>query len=105
MVDLLFLLRIADAASNPKSQFDASKINALAERIAAVRSQEMALTINDLRISGVDLMKIGMKQGKEIGEVLNYLMEKVLDEPLLNNYEVLLKLAQEYLEQKKLEKV
>jgi tRNA nucleotidyltransferase (CCA-adding enzyme) len=37
----------------------------------------------------------GFKQGKEIGVVLNKLMEVVLENPSLNNRETLLEIARE----------
>lgn len=96
-VDDLMRLRIADAAANPKNNFNPKELDALSERIASVRAKEMALKVTDLVINGDDLMKgMGVQPGKEIGEILNYLLEKVLDDPSLNKREDLLKLAKEY---------
>lgn len=51
------------------------------------------LTIKELAIGGKDLITIGMKPGKELGAVLSYLLEQVLETPELNTREDLLKLA------------
>ena len=47
----------------------------------------------DLAIGGSDLIAMGMKPGREIGEVLNELFEHVLDNPELNQRDKLLELA------------
>jgi tRNA nucleotidyltransferase (CCA-adding enzyme) len=52
-------------------------------------------TKNQLVINGNDLISIGFKQGKQIGEMINYLLEIVLDNPDLNNRDDLLKIVNE----------
>uniref|UniRef100_UPI004056D0F9 CCA tRNA nucleotidyltransferase n=1 Tax=Agathobacter sp. TaxID=2021311 RepID=UPI004056D0F9 len=47
----------------------------------------------DLAINGKDLIAIGMKQGKELGCILEELYQAVLKEPQLNEREKLLELA------------
>ncbi|HEY5588229.1 MAG TPA: HD domain-containing protein [Candidatus Paceibacterota bacterium] len=47
----------------------------------------------DLAINGNDLIQIGFKQGKEIGDVINRLVEMVIENPELNNKNELLKLV------------
>lgn len=44
-------------------------------------------------VSGSDLIAIGIKPGKEIGEILNRLLEMVIEDPELNQKEILLKKA------------
>lgn len=58
-----------------------------------VVKENHCLKITDLELNGKDLIAIGIKPGKEIGEILNMLFERVLDEPELNNKETLLKLV------------
>ena len=52
--------------------------------------KNQCLTIRDLAVNGSDLIAAGMKPGKEIGETLKSLLELVLDDPKLNNRELLL---------------
>lgn len=85
----LFALRIADAASNPKTAFQPQEIQLLQQRISEVRQKDMALKVGDLKITGDDLQKMGIKKGPEIGWILNELLEKVLDDPMLNTKEKL----------------
>lgn len=50
--------------------------------------------IKTLKISGNELIKIGLK-GKEIGEMLNYLLDMVMTDKAINNTEELIRLAKE----------
>lgn len=50
-------------------------------------------------MTGSDLIKIGIKPGKEIGEILDFLLQEVLEHPENNTKEILLELVQ--LRQKK----
>jgi len=50
----------------------------------------------DLKIDGYEIMELtGLKPGKEVGDVLKYLLECVLDEPELNDKEKLTNLVKE----------
>jgi tRNA nucleotidyltransferase (CCA-adding enzyme) len=42
--------------------------------------------------------ELGLKPGPIIGQILNYLLEKVWEDPELNEAETLTKLAQDYLQ-------
>ena len=97
----LFLLRDADRNGNgskigiPKAFID------FQEKIREIMEIDSALKVTDLDINGKDLMEnLNMKQGPIIGEVLNYLLELVLDEPELNVHETLMEKAKEYYEKK-----
>ncbi len=58
--------------------------------------------INDLAINGDDIMKsFEIPQSPVVGEVLNYLMEKVLDEPKDNLREKLIEFARSFLANRK----
>ena len=54
-----------------------------------------AVTLKDLAISGSDLIAEGMSPGRQIGETLAALLDKVLEDPGLNTREILLKLSKE----------
>ena len=65
----------------------------LEEYYKEVVEQEQCVTVRDLAISGKDLIDIGMKPGPELGEMLKILLDKVLDDPELNEKDVLIGLA------------
>jgi tRNA nucleotidyltransferase (CCA-adding enzyme) len=43
-----------------------------------------ALSIKDLAVNGKDIMDLGIPKGPKVGETLSYLLERVLEEPSLN---------------------
>ena len=96
VIDDLFKLRIADAASNPKSEFNPIEIKALEKRIADVRAEDMILKVADLAIDGNVLMELGFVPGPEIGQILDFLLDKVIDKPELNTAEDLIELVKTY---------
>ena len=66
------------------------------ENIVAMRELYQETLINDhcvtlrqLAVSGRDLMKLGMQPGRQMGDMLNELLELVLDEPEMNEKEKL----------------
>jgi tRNA nucleotidyltransferase (CCA-adding enzyme) len=98
-VEDLMKLRVADATSNTKSDFNPEEITILSQRISEVRAQEMALKVTDLDIDGQALMQaFGIEPGPRLGEVLAYLLEQVVEDPALNTRETLLSLAGRYLD-------
>ena len=46
--------------------------------------------IKDLKINGDDLKAAGLKDGKKIGEALRFLLDRVLQNPELNDKDILL---------------
>ncbi|MFC1560273.1 CCA tRNA nucleotidyltransferase [Candidatus Margulisiibacteriota bacterium] len=81
----MFELRMADLKAMEKEvDFDHPK--ELRARIKKVIDEENALHVKDLKVDGKDVMKaLGIKPGPEVGEILNSLLEKVLDDPKLND--------------------
>ena len=55
-----------------------------------IRDAGDCLSLKELAVGGSDLIALGMKPGKEIGETLNALLELVLEKPELNDREKLL---------------
>jgi poly(A) polymerase/tRNA nucleotidyltransferase (CCA-adding enzyme) len=92
----LFALRVADTQAMER-EIDDIYLKELKSRIQKVIEEEQALHIKDLKVDGKDVMKIlKIKPGPKVGEVLNALLEKVLDDPKLNQRETLLKLIKAY---------
>lgn len=71
-----------------KARFDL--ILNLRELYKEVLDAEECVSLKDLAITGRDLIEIGMEPGKQIGFVLNSLLEKVLEKPELNRRDKLL---------------
>lgn len=95
-ISLLFKLQRADINSldNPKIFLD--KVNYTEKLTNEILENNEPLTIKDLDISGEDLISnLGLKPGKIIGDTLNYILDKVLEDPNLNSKEILLNLAKD----------
>lgn len=56
---------------------------------------KQCVSLKELAVTGSDLIADGMMPGKEIGHVLNLLLEQVLEKPELNDKETLLRLRKE----------
>ena len=88
----LFELRKADILAMER-EIGADFLVELKGRIQKVFEEESALHIKDLKVDGTDVMKVlNVPPGPKVGEVLNAVLEKVLDDPKLNKKEALLKL-------------
>ena len=57
--------------------------------------EKNCLSIKELKINGKDLMDMGVPQGKEIGEILSWLLDQVLERPVLNERETLIAMVKE----------
>ena len=60
-----------------------------------ILEKKQCVSLKDLAISGSDLIANGMQPGKEIGRILNALLELVLENPEYNTKEKLLQLKDE----------
>lgn len=88
----LFALRRADIkAQNPKYEKDRiQKVNDIEILLDEVLSEESCFNLKELAVNGRDLISIGYKPGKELGRVLNTLLQKVINEETINDKEILL---------------
>lgn len=92
----LFALRIADTQAM-KSKIGAKYLKELQRRINKIIAEENALHVRNLKVDGQDVMKtLRISAGPKVGQVLNALLEKVLDEPKLNERQKLLELIKSY---------
>ena len=92
----LFDLRIADWFGNGTNYGFPAYLRALERRINAAIAREEAFTEKDLAVDGHDVMaELGLSPGPKVGEVLSYLLERVLEDQSLNERERLLGLVRE----------
>ncbi len=103
---LLFPVRYADimAQSSYKMAEKLEKEERLLSLYREILENRHCLSIKDLALDGSILMKeAGMKSGRELGDMLKYLLELVLEEPSWNEKEILLAKARERISQEKKE--
>lgn len=73
------------------------KLSEIEELLTEVLKEEECFKLNDLAISGKDLLKLGFQPGKELGDVLQVLLDKVITEELKNRKEDLITKAKDLL--------
>ncbi len=93
----LFKLRRADQRGITGSSRRDPRLEELAERIDDILARETAFTVTDLAVNGNDLHEeAGVPRGPEMGTVLRFLLETVLDDPSLNKKDKLLPIAENF---------
>jgi tRNA nucleotidyltransferase (CCA-adding enzyme) len=82
----LFALQIADiTASYPP--YDFSQVLTLKRECYRILDEKEPLTVRDLAVNGHDLMNWGMSPGKEMGQMLQLMLNRVLENPEINTKE------------------
>jgi tRNA nucleotidyltransferase (CCA-adding enzyme) len=95
-IDILIDLQVADIAGSAPPH-DIRPLEELRERLREIIVQDVPLEVKDLAINGTDLITLGIKDGSDIGRVLDKLLQKILDDPELNQRDILLQFAKDYM--------
>ncbi|MCR8641369.1 HD domain-containing protein [Paenibacillus sp. N1-5-1-14] len=93
----LFDLMIADTLGSKKPH-DYSDVCQLKEMCERSLNEKEPMNLKDLAINGDDLILIGFKPNRQMGQTLNNLMEEVLKNPLINKRDLLLEMARGMIE-------
>lgn len=92
----LILLRRADHVASGGDPDDNPFADRLSRTLDEVVEEGSAFTVQDLAIGGREVMEAtGLSPGPNVGAVLKQLLERVLEEPELNEEERLIELARE----------
>ena len=96
-IEMLYdLLKVKEADSKAQNQIYFNERNAKIQNIKllieGILNEKECFSVKDLAVNGNDLINAGYKQGKEIGDILNRLVEVVIENPELNQKEKLLSL-------------
>ena len=87
----LFALQRADALGSRFPEIRLEEIHRVEEKTMAILESKVPLSISELAVNGRDLMsEFSLKPGEEIGDMLKFLLDKVLENPELNSKEKLL---------------
>ena len=88
-----YLLELCKSDANGKAVYgresSLNNISNIEKKYKKIIEDGDAFEIKDLKITGNDLIKLGMKPGKEIGNTLKMLLDMVLENPSVNTYEKL----------------
>jgi len=96
-LDDIYELRRADIIARGKGEDPSIELEPLQQRVVNVLEQSRAMKITDLAVNGKDVMEVlRVAPSPRVGEVLEQLLERVLEDPSLNHRERLLSLISEY---------
>lgn len=68
-------------------------IDTISFRYKEIIADKECLKLNDMAVHGKDLKALGLPDGKLIGDILKILFDRVLENPQLNNKEILIEMA------------
>ncbi len=95
----LYLLEVQRADASGQNPFYLDKrlikLDNIKNIYKEIKEKNQCLTMSEMAINGDDLISLGMKPGREMKELLNYLFETVLENPEVNSREELLELARQ----------
>lgn len=96
-LDALFALARADVTARGREVAAAlADVDALQQRVAAMCDAGVALSTRDLAVDGATLMReLGIPPSRRLGALLDALLERVTDDPSLNEREALLTAARD----------
>lgn len=99
IMELLFEIKRADIlAQNPDTWEDKiKKITEAEELFYQIEEKKECINLKMLAINGQDLINLGLRPGKKIGDILNILLEYVLEKPECNEKTTLIHLAKKYI--------
>jgi tRNA nucleotidyltransferase (CCA-adding enzyme) len=96
-VEDLYALNRADLLGKGRDVTqDLAGLERLKERVAREFAEQHALSTRDLAVDGKDVMReLAIKPSRRVGEMLEVLLEKVVEDPSLNERETLLRMIRE----------
>jgi tRNA nucleotidyltransferase (CCA-adding enzyme) len=96
----LFDLQRAVASTLPEKEKEASfvRIKEYQKQWEGILERQECVYIKQLAITGEDIIQLGVPQGKQIGEILNYLLEQVIEDPEKNQFDLLSEKVKEYMQ-------
>lgn len=91
----LLLLQEADNRAKNLKYLDEklAKLHGVYNQYQRIIAEGQPYTVSQLQINGRDLIKLGFKAGREIGDTLRVLLEEVVIDPSLNRRDYLIKRA------------
>lgn len=97
--DLLLVKEADISAQNPNIQKKSfQELELIKHNFNNIILNNDCFSIKDLAVNGSDLTEIGVTQGREIGRLLNYLLDIVINDPSRNQKDILLKSVRVFIE-------
>jgi tRNA nucleotidyltransferase (CCA-adding enzyme) len=102
-MELLFEVNRADtSAKNPERTAEKfEKLETARHLYQEIVNHGDCVNLKELNINGNDLIAVGLKPGRELGDMLNRLLSEIIEEPELNQRDKLLSMATEMIQELK----
>lgn len=78
--------------SRSSERFKSDEIERAENNIREILQEKPPVSLKDLAVNGKDLIKLGFKEGKELGKILKKLLEVIINRPELNKKKILVRL-------------
>lgn len=91
--DLIKLMRADNLGQNPNLLYRQKEYDLIEERAIDILNEKECFSLKNLNINGEDIISLGIKEGKEIGSILNSLLDLVISNQIKNEKEELIKSA------------
>lgn len=89
------LLKLIEADSKARNNLvELKKVKKIKQKVNEFLKEKPPVSLKDLAINGKDLINLGYKENKKLGEALKKILGIVIEKPELNKKKVLLKLAE-----------
>lgn len=66
------------------------KVNDIKKMYQSIMTRQECISLKSLAVNGRDMIELGAERGQQVGEALNMLLYKVLEDQKLNNREILI---------------
>ena len=93
--DLILIKRADNMAQHPDFIGRQEYYDRLEELLDKIIEENQCFSLRDMAVGGNDLISIGIRDGRQIGQVLRSLLDDVIDGHIPNEKETLLKAAEE----------
>lgn len=97
--DLIKLMRADNMGQSPNLIIRQKEFDLIEEKAHDILNRQECFSLKDLNINGNDIMELGVKEGKEVGRILNSLLELVITRNVENTKEELVKSAKLLIEE------
>lgn len=97
--NLLLDIKIGDRLAHAEDHRDLSKIHAMRALLEKLNSQEQCLSLKEMAIGGCELMELGVPAGKNLGILLERLLDMVINEEIPNQRNALLDAARRMIDE------
>jgi tRNA nucleotidyltransferase (CCA-adding enzyme) len=89
LIEYLYYIRLCDIDAQNSNLYDKKFVNAtnMLKYYKEIIEEKNIFKVSDLKINGNDLLNMGYESGKLFGIILNDLLEKVINEELVNEFE------------------